>query len=61
MAEIKISEIPVEQTTFEENDKQELSTETAPGIWETRFYTWSNLLAKVKAFIWTDVVTTVSV
>jgi hypothetical protein len=40
---IKISELTVEQTTLLDGDKQELSCETAPGVWESRFYLYSTL------------------
>jgi hypothetical protein len=55
---IKISELTVEQTTILDGDKQELSTETSPGVWESRFYTVTNLMAKVKTWAFGDWVVT---
>jgi hypothetical protein len=47
---LKISEYTTEQTTIEDTDRQELSTEIAPSIWETRWYSITNLKAKLKAY-----------
>jgi len=55
---IKISEYTTEQTTILNDDKQELSTETAPGVWETRWYKTTTLYAKIKAMIFGDFIET---
>lgn len=55
---IKISEYTTEQTTILDDDKQELSTETAPGVWETRWYKTTTLYAKIKAMIFGDFIET---
>jgi hypothetical protein len=47
---LKISEYTTEQTTIEDTDRQELSTEIAPSVWETRWYSITNLKAKLKAY-----------
>jgi hypothetical protein len=60
---IKISEYTQELTTFDtpETIKQEVSMETSPSVWETKWYSWATLKASIKDFIWLDVVTTVTV
>lgn len=54
----KISEYTTEQTTILDDDKQDLSTETAPGVWETRWYKTTTLYAKIKAMIFGDFIET---
>jgi hypothetical protein len=51
---LKISEYTVEQTTIADTDKQELSTETSPSVWETRWYSITTLLAKIKTWAFGD-------
>jgi hypothetical protein len=55
---LKISEYTTEQTTIEDTDRQELSTEIAPSIWETRWYSITSLKAKLKAYFDTLYLTT---
>lgn len=54
----KISEYTTEQTTILDDDKQDISTQTAPGVWQTRWYKTTTLYAKIKAMIFGDFVET---
>jgi len=60
---IKISEYTQELTTFDgtETLRQEVSMETSPSVWETKWYSWTTLKNKIIDLIWVDVVTTISI
>lgn len=56
---LKISEYTTEQTTLDDTDKQELSTDTGGGTWQTRWYSITTLYTKMKSKMFGDFIETI--